>query len=211
MKKWIMLTTVVPMLLLATGADAQHKRMAQGGAASRDGSQQRRPAEHWLENIRKEDPDEFERLRKLRQESPESFSGELRKRIRERMLERLVEQDPRLHEFVKTLPPEKQEMLMEAFRQLSAGEREGGQRMRADSDRPRHRVGSQRTWPDDPPAGTADRAPRNRAEWEKAYDHRTQMIEQSIDRIKRQLEGLERMLEERKSRRDEIIRRQLER
>ncbi len=205
MKRWIWLMLVTPMLFLVIDVNAQHRRDSHG-PAPRDGAQQRRPAEHWLESIRQEDPQEFERLKKLRQESPETFSSELRKRIRERMTDRLLAQNPKLHDFVNSLPPEKRELLMDAFRQLAAGERGGGgQQIRPDGERPRHRAESHRTPHENSTSDTAERMPNKRAELEKTYDKRTQMIEQSIERIRRQLEGLERMLDERKSRREEII------
>lgn len=54
----------------------------------------RRPADRWLENMRKENPDEYRRLQRLRETDPDAFVSELRARIRAHSIERLLNQNP---------------------------------------------------------------------------------------------------------------------
>jgi hypothetical protein len=169
------------------------------------GNTARRPSEHWLEAIRKKDPGEHRRLDRLRTESPDEFASELRKRIRARSVERLLEQNPRLREFLNTLPPEERESLSEALRQFAGVSRRfpGAHEIRQEPSRTRSR--EEQETPEAPATKGNSKPFRTLAEREAAYDRRTQMIESEVDRITRQLEKLRRLLEERKASRNRMI------
>lgn len=166
----------------------------------------RRPAERWFEMVEKRDPEEYKRLKELRQTNPEEFGKEIRKQLQSRVSERLFEASPKLHEFFNTLPVEEQQSVMQALR-----------RMAYDGDTPPHRrLFDQERPPALRPDSNADSgndaspaAPSEkhmpRAEMESAYDQRTTMYEKEIERISGQLENLRRMLAERKDRRERVI------
>jgi hypothetical protein len=169
------------------------------------GNVARRPSEHWLEAIRRNNPEEHRRLERLRTESPDAFAAELRKRIQARSVERLLEQSPRLREFLNTLPPEERESLSETLRQFAVNSRRfpGNRGIRQELSQRRSGETPEAT---EAPATISNSKPFTTvAEREAAYDRRTQMIENEVDRITRQLEKLRRLLEERKASRDRMI------
>ena len=198
-----LLFTITLLLLMPLSGVAEPPPDAQTPPPA--GNIARRPSEHWLEAIRKKDPGEHRRLERLRTESPDEFASELRKRIQARSVERLLEQSPRLREFYNSLPPGEQEALNETLRQFAVTSRRfpGNHGIRQEPSRQQSRDTPETA---EAPATNGNTKPfATLAEREAAYDRRTQMIENEVDRITRQLEKLRRLLEERKASRDRTI------
>ncbi|HAS84069.1 MAG TPA: hypothetical protein DCS43_15660 [Verrucomicrobia bacterium] len=168
-----------------------------------------RPADHLLERIRQQNPEQYQRLADLRKTDPEAFGKELRQFAQQRMAQRFFDASPRLREFFKSLPEEEQERILQAIKQ---GDRSGhplATRRSSHSHGGEMDPGDGQTPPDDStPCTTREpghRSAMSREAIEARYDQRTQFYETEIKRISLQLESLQRMLEERKAARERVI------
>ncbi len=211
MKRSMIVPLTAICLALSTFAAKGDPAMATPDGVPPRGPGQRRPAERWLDTLRQQDPAEYQRLKELRHNNPDEFAAELRARLQARTIERTLDQAPRLREILEKLPPEERKTLMDTFRRLAAEEREPPSGRDSRGNPSSRRFGERRESTREHHAESPREPPQNRADIQAAYDHRTQMIEREIDRISRQLENLRQLLDERKTRRDQIIEQHLAR
>jgi len=170
------------------------------------GTVHRRPADHWIESIRKDNPAEYKRLKQLRDKEPDAFNAELRHRIQARAMERLLERIPRLREFLDSLPSDERESILHSLlRVADAGDTRRFQSRRDDRTDLPERMNETTAKNGDPHRPHESGKELTQAELESAYDRRTQAVEKEIERISLQLENLRNMLEERKNKRDRVI------
>ncbi|GEM_PF-2312955 len=111
----------------ATGAnlDEPHERPGFRGAREQGpgGPMAREPVEEWMQRLREDDPEEYERMEELRQSDPAAFRDALRERVRRRrMLHELRRQHPQLHEFMIRQPRHEREGMMRTLMRHSTRE-----------------------------------------------------------------------------------------
>jgi hypothetical protein len=177
------------------------------------------PVERWMDHLRERNPEEHERMDRMRREDPEAFAAHLRGRVyNARMAERVRERFPELGEVMARMSPEELEELGQLLRppqqrgphssrrgddSVRSGPGPGPGQPKHGFQRLRERV---RDWKAAPTAESKERI-RNeiRAEAERMFDERSEMHLDEVRRIEDQLEKLRTMIKDRDARRTEWI------
>ncbi len=212
MKTFTCVIALCSALLLPSAAFGAAPSCPDTGAPPRDvapphaNGGPRRPTERWMEGIRERDPDAYRRLSRLREEAPEAFGAELRRRIQVRAVETLLSRHPALNRYLQSLPPLERDLLLESFRQLAAG-RIGRPSEAAEEPGVR---GARRRGPEREPSAPARPRAEIKAEL-AAYDRQTERYAAEVERVRRQLQQLEQMLETRRTRREHAVNEQMRR
>jgi hypothetical protein len=169
--------------------------------------------ERWLERLRAKNPQEFERMQKLRQEDPEAFSRALHSRLREERAMAGLREFPKLQEFIRSLPPsERQQILHKMAGQEGPGGPHGfPPKMNPQiRDLERETMALSKKYRD-----STDGAEKEtiRAELKTKlgvlFDLREKDRQAHVERIEKDLANLRQGLTDRQSRREEIIERRL--
>lgn len=158
------------------------------------------PVHRFFEHIKKTNPEEFERLRQLRESDPEAF--------REELTRRLTEARQRREEVGGVKPGGRRDA---EFRPHPRGDADAMQVDSPELDRleleTRERARSVRE------AGTADEREKARAalkaSLEKSFDLRERLRAERLAKMETRLKKIRQMLDERQGRRDEIIERRV--
>jgi len=173
------------------------------------------PLTRWMEHLRNRNPEEFDRLSRLRQEDPEAFRRELGDRLQRRRVETRLKAMPKLQEYLMGLPePERNELLKE-IGELAGGGPRGG--MPHVSEDPRARDLLEKT-------GELSRAYRHTdnaeeragikqelsAKVAELFDLQEKQREEMIGKMEQKLGSLKAVLEQRRTNRQEIIDRRIQ-
>lgn len=213
-----MKTMKLLMVFLAGTVLTWHQALAQTGVDGgrlRDGGQGQ-----WLERLREENPEEYERLQKLRATDSEAFQMELRKRLAERrgqtgtnqerrggrwqtkrfgggalMFEKLRKESPEEYSRLMRLRQENQPQFLQELRKMSDN--------RSKEEEKCIELGQLYRETEDP-------AERKRIEGEmkaavlKAFDAKIELHQQRLAEMEERLTSMRRKLEERKANRDAV-------
>lgn len=79
------------------------------------------PLHQWMNQLREQDPAEFERLQELRLRDPEAFRTHVREQLQARALERLRRERPAIHDAFMNLPEEDRRWLAERLMRPGPG------------------------------------------------------------------------------------------
>lgn len=182
------------------------------------------PVDRWLKRLQQENPQEFEALQKLRQEDPQGFRHAMHVRLLQQRLADAVAEYPPLQQAFMSMPAEER---LEALKKLTfiAGppgmhRGQGPKGMRGGPGGPGKGPATRKL---EDEAGalaqayrkTSDPAEKEkvlgelRAKLEQIFDAREQDRLQHIERAEKEMARLKEMLENRSSRRTEIIDRRL--
>lgn len=98
--------------------DAPGLRVEQRGGPGRHGSRRGMRRHHpflqeWMQTLREENPEEYQRLARLMEEDPRAFHDALRARLTRERLDRAVRDDPELRRILQTLAPADRALLRE--------------------------------------------------------------------------------------------------
>ncbi len=187
-----------------------------GGPDLRGSPRQSPGFDMWLDRLRREDSEEFERLQTLRRDSPEEFFREAKKALREEFVERLKRERPAVFTALKNLSPEDRDWVLSRMSQRFAGGMD-----RRDMERPDHGHP-----PDEPGEDTIRKlaqayreAPNDAAKGEiktqlraalgEAFDRRAERRRGELAQFEKRIGEMRSTLESRQARRDEIIDRRL--
>lgn len=182
--------------------------------APRRGPDGEPPLERWMENVRKDRPEEFERLQRLRNDDPRAFRQELHQRVRQEKVMARLRDYPRLHEALAELPPDQRE---DAVKKLLAAHMPKGMSQRMQRMNPE----SRRLEAETMGMSKAYRACGDDAEKERIrtdlrlkltelFDLREAERRAQVARMEEDLGKIRGSLEQRERHRDEIIDRRLQ-
>lgn len=224
------------MVLLAGGisglhADEQPTEGAQreryrGGEQAREraprervGNQRGRAPhmERWMERLRENDPETYQRMADLREEQPVAFRMELRRRVHEaRWMHRVREEQPGFYDYLQGLPAGERAELCR-FLEQTAGEVDEGRRSPRRLLQPRlEGDGELREQVEDWKAAETPEereaiAAKFRAHLRELFDERTAEQKEEIERAEKQVERLRHLLQQREENRDQWIERLISR
>jgi hypothetical protein len=77
--------------------------------------------EQWLEQLRKRDPAEYERLTQLRQDDPEAFREELEQRLQRERARKFLERYPALKDAIDSMPEKDQQAVLRRLGAMPPG------------------------------------------------------------------------------------------
>lgn len=81
-----------------------------------------RPMQRWLESRREQNPEEFERMKRLHEENPEEFRRQLGQRLLQERVRRAAQNHPEVRAALDQIPPEKQKAFFQELFELHGGE-----------------------------------------------------------------------------------------
>lgn len=171
------------------------------------------PVDQWMEHLRKERPEDFERLKQLRQDDPQAFRGALHQRLRQERIMRNLKDHPRVMEFLLGLPEQERDQVL---RKLAPGGPGRGFRGPPEVTNPevmKLEAEAQRLAKSYRKAAGDDERAKIRGELqgklETLFDLREQERARQIERIETDLGKLKKALEDRQAHRADIISRRL--
>lgn len=141
---------------------------------------------HWLQELQKSDPAQYEQARTMRQQDPHAFSQWMRERMQKRRRETILERHPALHEFLTALPTEEREQIEADLFRLRRPERQQQENQQSEAESNHTRSGRQKE---------IDHS---------QFDAQTRHFEREIERAEKRLEHLKHLLEQRKKLRDTL-------
>ncbi len=172
--------------------------------------------EQWLDRLRTEDPEEYERLSELRETSPLAFRIELRRRVSEARTLRIIrEEHPSFYAYLSELDREERDRLGHLLLQVAETSPMRPHRHRRlrmpqiEANEEVHRLFSR--WEEAETEAEQDEAlDRMRATIGMVFDRRTAQQEAEIERLEEQLARLRDLVDSRNAQRDEWIERTLQ-
>lgn len=200
-----------PPNALHEGAPPFRGELAEGRPGRGDGRRSGRGAlESWLEHMRRENPEEFERLMTLREEDPEAFRQALRSRrdgLREHGAPEGRSGDRRVQGAPRDLPPEEQRRPMAGFARGRDGSGAKDPAITRLEQQTRRLVNACRN------ASGEERDQLHaklRVNLEEIFELRERQRREMVERMSRKLETLREELEKRDKQRDKLIDRRME-
>ncbi len=200
---------------LAIGLSLNATAQPPPGRERNESPERPRTVDRWMNHMRERNPEEHERMERMRREDPEAFATHLRGRVyNARVVERVRERFPELGKVMAHMTPAEHEELAQILRPpLQRGQhlsRKGDESGAAGYGRPnpgyqqlRERVGDWKA------ASTPEAKKRIRdeirSEAERLFDERSALHLEEVRRIEDQLEKLRAMINERDARRTEWI------
>ncbi len=170
-----------------------------------EGASRTNAVEAWLRHLQSRNPEEFERLSKLRVENPEAFQKLLKERL-ERMRESKLEEVPRVKAFMEKMTPEEREQFLKRLREGGGKLREDWARHTADLDKyeqdARKLVAAYKAAANDDKKKLRADLKKNVAE---TFELREKARQEVIQRMEGQLAKLKKDSEKRKADRDAIV------
>ena len=167
--------------------------------------------EAWLERLKNKDPEEYERLNRLRENKPEAFRTALRARLREERTRQSFKDFPQIAEALKNMSPEDRQRFLNRF-----GSRQGGGRLEERPDIPRELHQQIRKLAEayaltDNADLHADIRAQLKARLGQMHQARQQARIDHLQKIEKQLEKLRSSIEEDQGNREAFIEQQLNR
>jgi hypothetical protein len=80
-----------------------------------------RPMQRWLESRREQNPEEFDRLKRLHEENPEEFRRQLGQRLLQERVRRAAQNHPEVRAALDQVPPEKQKAFFQDLMDMHGG------------------------------------------------------------------------------------------
>jgi hypothetical protein len=170
--------------------------------------------ERWLEHIREKDPEEFDRMKKLRASNPAEFRRALHRRLLRQRVADTLREAPRLKEFLAGLPETDREELVSRLERLGAPPGQGFAPEHPDPEV--HRLEQEtadlaRRYRDAPDEGEKERLRDElRTKLEIAFDRRENARREHVKKIETDLDHLKKTIATRQAKRPEIIERRLQ-
>jgi hypothetical protein len=178
--------------------------------------------DRWMEMQRRDDPREFDRLQRMREENPDAFRDELRGRIGRQVLERLQRDRPAVYAAYRQLPPPDREWLLERLQHFGppqmgrrgmawgAGPDKPGQRPGVDEENDaeiRKLAESYRASSD--PAEKERLRKDLTSELNRRFDERTADRKRDLDDVEKRITQMKEGLRMREAHRDAIVEKRL--
>jgi hypothetical protein len=175
----------------------------------------RRPVERWLERLRQGNPQEFERLQKLRRDDPPAFHQEMINRLDQEQFQMRLRDVPKVHDFLMNLPPEERRAALERLRGLGEDgepifQRPGARpdpEMQPLEEELRRLSGEYR---EAPSARQEQIRSELRLNLNKLFDIRNRQQQQRVADFEQRLTSLRQAMEKRQELREQIIERRLQ-
>jgi hypothetical protein len=173
------------------------------------GGTERASVEQWMMELKERNPEEFEKMRRMREEDPEAFRQALHDKVRKVRAAFIAGRYPQLHAAIMALPPEERDWILGRLQQHGphAELRETGRRPSPEMEGLEKNAGElARAYRQ---AENPQDKRRIRAELsgvlEKLFDQREAMRARELENMERKIDALKADIEKRKSHRAEII------
>jgi len=179
-----------------------------GMQKGRPGGSPHRYTEKFLERIKEQNPEEYARLIKLKDNDPQAFHEELTNRLFESRIKRCFQVHPGLNDYFRSLPPEEQQRITRTFfgsprygdrygkRQRSHGNKKTSEKLKKLVKKYKQ-------------AETAEDQEQLKAkiieELEKEFNRRSRQRKKDVTRLEKQLLHFKEKLELREENRDAIL------
>lgn len=167
------------------------------------------PVEQWLNNLRKSNPEDFERLRQLRRDDPHAFMQEIQGRIGRERIRLFLEQHPEVRSIVEKLPESERNQLFSALmenapkhRQRHGDAPKEEREIRALEEATHHLATKYRKAPEEEKAALREELRTKLAE---SFDRKEALQRSHVEKTEAKITNLKAGLEKRQANRDAII------